>query len=202
MKIRFWLATVVTVVVGLIVLAGFFIQLPAVQEIRTLLIGWGVTLAGVAGLVGIIHLVGVHWNKAKEKNQSSFFSLLVILSFLVTFAAGMWLTPSDTGFQHVITSVQVPVETSLMAVLAVSLAYASLRLLQRRKGVTGIVFIASAIIFLLIFSGFLPVRAQGITRFISQLPSAGGRGILLGVALGSLITGLKILLGTDRPYNG
>jgi hypothetical protein len=31
---------------------------------------------------------------------------------------------------------------------------------------------------------------------------AGARGILLGVALGTVATGLRILIGADRPYGG
>jgi len=30
----------------------------------------------------------------------------------------------------------------------------------------------------------------------------GARGILIGVALGSLLTGLRVLFGFDRPYGG
>jgi hypothetical protein len=30
---------------------------------------------------------------------------------------------------------------------------------------------------------------------------AGARGILLGVALGTVATGLRVLLGIDRPYS-
>jgi hypothetical protein len=37
---------------------------------------------------------------------------------------------------------------------------------------------------------------------LNSLPVAGARGILLGVALGSLTTGLRILIGADRPYSG
>jgi len=32
--------------------------------------------------------------------------------------------------------------------------------------------------------------------------AGGARGILLGVALGTLTTGLRILFGADRPYGG
>jgi hypothetical protein len=42
-----------------------------------------------------------------------------------------------------------------------------------------------------------------IRPFIAQvLAAAGARGILLGVALGTLTTGLRILFGVDRPYGG
>jgi len=31
---------------------------------------------------------------------------------------------------------------------------------------------------------------------------AGARGILLGVSLGVIATGVRILIGSDRPYGG
>jgi len=45
------------------------------------------------------------------------------------------------------------------------------------------------------------------SRFIVLLLSkyfatAGARGILIGIALGALTTGLRVLFGVDRPYGG
>ena len=37
--------------------------------------------------------------------------------------------------------------------------------------------------------------------WISQVPAvAGARGLLLGIALGAIATGLRVLLAIDRPY--
>jgi hypothetical protein len=43
---------------------------------------------------------------------------------------------------------------------------------------------------------------KSVLAGLNALPVAGARGILLGIALGSLTTGLRILTGTDRPYGG
>jgi hypothetical protein len=45
---------------------------------------------------------------------------------------------------------------------------------------------------------------SGMLRpFLAQVMAAGGaRGILIGVALGALTTGLRVLFGADRPYGG
>lgn len=206
-RMRAPFTTAITISVGLIVLLAYFLPFPLLQNLRVLLLGWGVSLAGIAALVGILNLLSVHWKKARSKENRDLFSLVLLLGFIITFAAGMWLTPANPLFQHVIISIQAPVETSLMAVLAVTLAYASLRLLQRRKGWMGIVFIISALVFLLFIGGFLPVFQQipfvgNFASFLNRLPTAGARGILLGVALGSLTTGLRVLLGVDRPYSG
>ena len=100
-----------------------------------------------------------------------------------------------------------PIEASLMAVLAVTLAYSSLRLLQRQHNWMGFFFFIAVLVFLLLNSGIfsllpnLPIL-QNLISGISQAPIAGARGILIGVALGSLLTGIRIWLGSDRPYNG
>ncbi len=201
------IATAIAIAVGLIVLLGYFVPVPILQEIRTILLDWGVTLAGVAALVGIINLIITHWRRVTAPRNRDLYSAILIVSFLLTIATGVALGPSDPTFQHVVTSIQVPLETSLMAVLAISLAYASLRLFQKRKGLIAVIFVISALLFLLVTSGFLasasnnPLLASVLTA-INQLPVAGARGILLGIALGGLATGLRILMGVDRPFSG
>jgi hypothetical protein len=39
-----------------------------------------------------------------------------------------------------------------------------------------------------------------VVSFIRLIPLAGGRGILIGISLGALLTGLHVLFGTERPY--
>ncbi len=201
------IATAIAIATGLIVLIGYFVPLPVLQSIRSVLLGWAVTVAGVATLIGIINLVITHWRRVNAPRNRDLYSALLILSFLLTIAAGLVLTPADAQFQHVVTSIQAPVEASLMAVLAISLAYASLRLFQKRKGLVAVVFVISALLFLLTTSGFLASGSdnplmKSILAAVNQLPVAGARGILLGIALGSLATGLRILMGVDRPYSG
>jgi len=201
------LAAAVAIAIGLIVLASYFLPIPVLLNVRTLLLGWGVTLLGIATLIGIITLMMVHWHKLRRSGGKDLYSPSLILAFLVTFGAGIWFTPTHPQFQRVVTAIQVPVETSLLALLAVTLAFASLRLVQRRKGWMPVIFLASALLFLLLASGLLPLQADtpvlgGLLGFINRLPLAGARGILLGVALGSITTGLRILMGADRPYSG
>ena len=200
------LATAVAIAIGLVVLLGYFV--PGLAAIRSAVLGIGVILVGVATLVGVLNLIGVHWRKLSSSTNRDIYSLFLILAFFVTLLAGFIMGgPSNPGFQRVITAIQVPVETSLMAVLAFSLAYAGLRLLQRRNGFMSIVFVVSALVFLIIGSGFLPDSQSipligGLISFLNQLPMAGSRGILFGIALGGLTTGLRILMGADRPYSG
>ena len=72
------------------------------------------------------------------------------------------------------------------------------------------VFVISVLLFLLLNSGvtaffetMLPDGILGpVLGIIQILPVAGARGILLGIALGSIMAGLRILFGAERPYSG
>ncbi len=201
------LAAAIAIAVGSIVLAGYFFPLQLLKDVQALLIGWGVILTGVAALVGIFNLVGVHWRKMSAPTESDVYSPLLILAFLVTFVAGLILTPAGAQFQKVVTFIQAPVEMSMLALLAISLAYACLRLLQRRKTTLSLVFLISALVFLIIGSGYLSALYQiaglsDLYGLLTRLPLAGSRGILIGIGLGSLTAGLRILMGFDRPYSG
>ncbi|MCJ7623590.1 MAG: hypothetical protein MUO76_08795 [Anaerolineaceae bacterium] len=200
-------AAAIAIAVSLIILAGYFLPSPTLQNLRATFLGWGVTLVGVAALVGIANLIGVHWRKVRDPRNRDIYSIFLIAAFLATLLAGLWLTPSNPKFQRIVLSIQVPVETSLMAVLSISLAFGCIRLLQRKRDLMSVLFVVSALIFLVISSGifqFLEDIAlfQGLLDMWEKIPLAGARGILLGVALGSITTGLRIILGADRPYSG
>ncbi len=200
-------ATVVAILSGWIILVGYFVPDPRLQGVRSTMLGWAVVLAGIATLVAIFNLLKVHWHRLSDRGERDPLSLIVLLSFTATFAAGLWLTPADAQFRQVVTSIQVPIETSLLAVLAISLALAAGRLVQRRRSWVSILFLLSAMLFWLLGSGVLtafsgPAVLRGLADVFGRFTLAGGRGILLGIALGSLATGLRVLLGQDRPYRG
>ncbi|KAF0111146.1 MAG: Uncharacterized protein FD147_1084 [Chloroflexi bacterium] len=202
------LSLTVAIVVGIVILIGYFVPSPSLAAIRTPMLNWAMTLAGIASLVAIINLIfGVHWKRLRESGSKQFFSAVVILSFLVTLTAGIFFGPSDSNYQKVVTAIQVPIETSLMAVLAITLAYSSLRLLQRQHNWMGLLFFLSVILFLVINSGVMAFASdipilQVLLSGFHNVPVAGARGILLGIALGSLATGIRILIGSDKPYSG
>ena len=202
------LSMIVAIGCGLIVLIGYFFPVPTIMAIRIRMLDWAVTVAGVASLVAIIHLIfGVHFKRLREPGAKRFFSIVVIVAFLAVVVTGLYFGPDNTEYQKVVTAVQVPIETSLMALLAITLSYSALSLLRRQRNWLGLVFFVSVIVYLVINSGVLAFSAdipvlQDLLSGFHQLPAAGARGILLGVALGSLATGIRILTGTDRPYSG
>jgi hypothetical protein len=200
-------AAAIAIAAGLIVLAGYFIPIPLIQVVRLQILDWSMLLAAVAALVAIINLASGHIRKAMKPSSSRIFSVVVSLSLIITLVAGFVLGATDPLFQRIVTNIQIPIETTLFGMISISLAYAAFLFIRQRKGWVNTVFIVSVIFFLLANSWFLvwgqsiPVLSEIISA-IQKIPLAGSRGVLIGISLGSLVTGLRILTGIDRPYSG
>jgi hypothetical protein len=198
-------ALVLAVLTGVIILVGYFI--PALAPVQSILLNWAIILAGAATVVGVFNLILVHANKITQREKGSVYSAILLICMFATFVFGLVLGPAHSAMRLLVDAIILPVEASLMALLAVTLLYASIRLLRRRANIMSIVFLATALL-MLMASATLPFGEIGalnnfLRPWIQHVLALGGtRGILLGVALGTLTTGLRVLFGADRPYGG
>jgi hypothetical protein len=200
------LATVFAIASGIIILLGYFYPLPLLIQLRVLLTNWAIIIAGATVLIGIYNLVAVHAEKIRSREKGSANSWVLISSLFLTIAFltyGVFSGTQEFAARLVADAFIVPVEASLMAVLTVTLLYASIRLLRRRLDVMSVLFLVAAVLFLI---AFMPTPFSSgnpaIAQFVNVFSTGGARGLLLGISLGVLLTGLRIIFGVDRPYGG
>ena len=201
------LAPVIAIAAGIIVLLSYFLPGTLLINLRMVLIQWATILAGMAVFVGILNLLSVHLKNIRKGGKGKINSLLLIASMLITLILGLLLGPNSPTMLSIFNAIILPVETSLMAVMAVTLIYAGIRLLRHRNDLMAIIFISTALIVMLGSAPMpfftLPLVGDFIRPIMVNIFAASGaRGILLGVALGILFTGLRVLTGADRPYEG
>ncbi len=205
MKFKSPFSTAVAIGSGLIVLLTYLVNVDEIDSIRSTLLSWVVIASAAALLVGLVNLLTVHVNKIK-KGEKPLYSFVLVISAVVTFSLTLALGPGHFIPQAIFQYVHIPIESSLMAVLAVTLTYASARLLSRRPNLFSVVFILTLILTLLgtapLFNVEIPILSNLVRPFLSQvLAGAGARGLLIGVGLGTVATGIRILIGADRPYS-
>jgi hypothetical protein len=172
------------------------------------LTNWAIILAGMAVLIGIYNLVAVQMEKIRSRQKGAAYSGVLVLSLIITAGIGIAFGPDFSFMRVAVNAIVVPVEASLMAILSVTLIYASMRLLRRRLDVMSVVFLLVAVLFL--FAVSMPMLLGGVGEQLSQLilqvtgmlSRGGARGLLIGISLGTLLTGLRVIFGVDRPYGG
>jgi hypothetical protein len=199
---------VIAALVGIVVLLGYFVNAEIILDLRQMLIQWAVLLAAAAIFMGLFNLLIVHWNKLNDQTPGWPYSAVLIFFFLVTLFLGLIFGPDFEIIQLLFNYVQLPIEAGLMALLAVSLVVAGYRMMAQRRDFFNLVFILTTILVLIGNSPWLmgsdSVIAHlfgNVRAWVSQVWAAGGaRGILLGVALGAVATGIRVLMGAERPY--
>ena len=200
-----YLTAAIAIASGLIVLLGYLYPLDALVRARGMLTNWAVIVAAMAVLVGVVNLAFVHLDKIRNREKNSIYGIVLVVALLVTFVAGLWLGPNHQVVQIAMDAIIVPVEASLMAILAVTLVYASIRLLRRRADVMTVIFLVIAVLFLFAVmpTPIGPIPGDFLLlQFLRLFSDGGARGLLIGIALGALLTSLRVLFGIDRPYGG
>jgi hypothetical protein len=197
------ISLVLAIGTGLVILAGYFV--PAFAGAQGVVLNWAIILSGAAAVLGVFNLILVHARKISTRQKGSGYSAVLLVFLFATFAFGLVIGPTHPDMRLLMNAVVVPVESTLMALLAVTLLYASVRLLRRRASTMSLVFIGTTVL-MLVASATPPFGEIGaLNNFLHPwlqhvLAMGGARGILIGVALGTLTTGLRVLVGADRPY--
>lgn len=199
------LTAVIAIATGSMILLGYFFS--QFIGLQTLLLNWAVILVGVSALLGVFNLISVHTDKIRRAEKGSVYSALLIIGLAATFFFGLILRPQHPIMQTIFNGIILPVEATLMGLLTITLLYAAIRLLRRRADVMSIVFILTAVVIFIgsatLPFGDVPLLGTLIRPWFTQILALGGaRGILIGVALGALVTGIRVLFGIDRPYGG
>ena len=148
-------------------------------------------------VIGIANLLYVHVGRAARGRLHS-------AALLASFGFTIYWYATRAGDTSLLAAVQVPIESSLAALLFVSLSLGASRVLHKRADAWGLLFVAVVVVVLLAslpLAELAPVQAW--RDWLMRIPvSAGARAMLLGIALGAVVVGLRVLLGQDRSYRG
>jgi len=187
--------------VGIVVLADFFFTHPLLDLLGIAFREWAIILTAFAMLLGIFNVLSVHVRRIIQRDESGTgYSVVVLISAALVGMIGFLAGLPSPAMTWIFENLYSPVQSALFALLAFFLATAAYRALRARSIETLLMLVAALIVFI----GQTPLlNTLGDAKdWILRVPAvAGVRGILIGVALGTIATGLRLLVGLDRPYS-
>lgn len=206
-RVKHLLPLVIAVFFGWLTLIGLLIPVP---DITRLVLGWASLLVAFALILGVLNLFVVHVNRVMR--QKNIYSLFLITSMMAVFA--ITLTDmrdlTNNWLDRYFVWVQAPLEAALSSLLAFFLLFAGFQLMKRQRTTWSLLFLVTALLVLgtdvLQVTPWLPSRfSQGLIQIQdiihNVIVNAGMRGLLIGVALGTIMLAIRMLIGLERPYN-
>ena len=198
------LPVIVAIITGVFILVALVLPV-SLGGYLSIVLRWAIVVGAMALLVAIAHLFLAQWRRLMRGNKGSLYSLVFVLVFLLSLAGGLVLGVDDARYRLWVASIQKPLEVSLLGLLALVMTSAIVQFYRARGwSPLTLAFGISTLIFLVIGLGFLQalniVQLNAALRVFEQLPLIGARGLLLGVAIGALLLGLRVLFGLQRPW--
>jgi hypothetical protein len=208
------LATLITGVVGVIVLIDFAATIPGVDAFARLLVEWAAALAALALVVGLLSVAITHFMRIVRRQADWGYSVVLLVSMIVVIVSGTIIGFTANGYilfpqlidppvLDLFNAIYQPLAAAFLALLAFFSLSAALRAVQRRTADALVITLVGLVV--LLAAGLpqvesLPYLGDGMRWVNDYLVLAGARGLLLGSALGALVAGVRVLLGFDQPY--
>jgi len=202
------LPTLVAVVAGVTTLLGYLIPYGPFLSLRDLLVRWAAVVAAFAFILGFFNVLRVHLARVVEGRPGWGYSLSLLFGLLLSLVitvAGLTAEPArvlgDWWFQYVL----FPLQATAAGLVAFALAMGAFRLVRHRRRGETLLFLVTVLVVLIgtvALPGPVGAVLGGLRRWWLGVPAmAGMRGVLIGVGLGTLVVGLRVLVGMDRPHS-
>ncbi len=206
-----------TAFVGIIYIVQFFVPHRPFSGMQDILTDWVSIIAAFAIWLGALNLMKVSGDKVYRKEKGAVYALIIIASFLLMsvigffFSGGARFQDPGTPFDWMYQNVYNPLSATMFAMLAFYVASASYRAFRARNREATLLLLAGFLVMLGrvpvgdAITGFLPegYRLSNLSDWIMNVPNkAGQRAIMIGIALGTVSTSLRLILGIERSHLG
>jgi hypothetical protein len=188
--------------IGALMLIDFFFDERHINALGGFFLESVVIVVAFALLLGLLNVLVVHLRRIIKREGGWFYSIALMAMALIVMVAGL-PGPDSSVVVWIFDYIQFPLQAATFSLLAFFVATAAYRGLRMRS-LEAVAFVLAAVVVLI---GQVPVGrylgdvVPALKDWILNVPStAGVRGIIIGVALGTIATGVRVLTGFDRPY--
>jgi len=174
-------------------------------------------------VLGVGSIIRHHFQKIRRKKENWQYSYITLIALVISAiiglfggidARGMLPTQFTVPFteyvfrfdiQTLYTNIMVPLAATMFSLLAFFMTSAAYRAFRARNVAATILLLSAFVVMLAavpLVSSFFP-KLSAFSEWILTVPNtAAKRGLLFGIALGSMATSLKIILGIERGWLG
>ena len=191
---------------GAMLFALYFSQHATARAINSaILVDYWQIIFAFTLLVGIASFLKITVTAARKGEDRSYRMMSLAGFTVMPVLAIVWGIKGDSPFMWMFENVQVPMQSTVFALLAFFVASASFRGFRARSAPAAILLGAAMLTILSRSSleGIVPGFIIEAADWVRGQPSmAARRAILIGIGLGSLTTSLRVILGIERTWLG
>lgn len=191
---------------AVVMLVQYFIPHPKSKALYQEILEWLIIIYTFAALLGLLSLTNHHILRIRRGHEDRFYSYIVLIGLAASLITGFgWGIERGAPFMLIFEYIQIPMESTMFALLAFFIASAAFRTFRARNVEATLLLVAAVIVMLgrVPVGDYLSHYIPDFAHWILDYPNlAAKRGILIGIALGSLGMSIRIMLGIERSWMG
>jgi hypothetical protein len=188
-----------------IVIFSNFIMMPEMNVVVNDIKNFTSIITGFALFVGLIGIIRLHINNITKKKPLWFHSLSLLIILVLFIFVGLIYGQPSPQLKWMYDAIYGPLTATTYSLLAFWVCSAAYRAFNVRTWESSILLITG----LLVFFGVQPIASLispyflTANDFIQNVLNVGGsRGIIIGIGIGIISLGLRIILGMERSWMG
>jgi hypothetical protein len=196
-------------VAGVLILFEYFFKTmaPGVSEIATKAQNWGSIISAFAMGLAAVNLIVIHSRKIRSNHPDAWMSWILYFGILVMVVTGFSAkgTAAADIYSFLFDGLYQPLSTAMFSIMIFFIASAARRAFRARN-IDAAFLLASGLLVMLgnapLMKMVSPWFPKASAWFMSYANVAGNRAVMIGAALGMVLTGFRVILGIDRSYFG
>jgi hypothetical protein len=194
-------------ITGFLMTIQYFVPHPWSIAVYENAMDWLIVIGIFAMPLGIYSMVRMQVSRIRRRSAGWGYAVISLTSLFVMLGLGYTQKCLESGsfFMKLFEFVYIPIQATMFSLLAFYIASAAYRAFRARNLLASIV-LGGAIIVML---GRVPI-GESISPYLPRLAAwimnvpnmAAQRAIMIGLGLGAVSTGIKIVLGIERSYMG
>ncbi len=198
---------ILSILAGGFLLASFFLDKQPIRTAGAELLLWAERLFALLLFFAIADAVVLQIRKVGDDTGMRIVRTIGFAVFLIVLLLGLIKGPEAEDFNRIVWFIQKTLESALTGIVCLSLIFAMYRLPGQTPTALKGGFFAGLLVFLIIYSGIpqmfkLSETAASVIEWIESIPQGALTGLLLGIALGGAVTGLRFILSGRIPSKG
>ena len=188
-----------SILAGGLLLASFFIEQPILQTAGKEILVWAERLFAVLLFFAIADSAVMQIRKAGDDSGMRIIRTIGFAAFLAVLLLGLIKGPEAADYNRIVYFIQKAAESALAGLICLTLIFAMYRLPGQTPTALKAGFFIGLLAFLVILSGVLqmfelPESVINVIEWIKSIPQGTLMGLLLGIALGGAVTGLRFII--------
>ena len=201
----------ITFVMGVVFAGQYYVPHPRSELMLTEVTKWLQIIGGFALVLGVTSLFHLHAVRIHRREPGWGYSFVLYAGMVGTIAIGLWVNGKEsadgamTAFGWIYSSMMVPLQGTMFAILAFFIASAAYRSFRARSREAALLLIAAIIVMMgrvPLGEVLVPVSGDLTQWILNVLNASVRRAILIWVSLGAVALSIKIIFGVERAYLG